>query len=91
MLRKRPKLFVPEGDKDDRYWEKRSKNNVAARRSREARRLKENQIALRCVHNTYMSRGEIRGMGIVWMRFLEVKLKSMELKVKVVTQVKLVA
>jgi len=47
IIRKRPKLFVPEGDKDDRYWEKRSKNNVAARRSREARRLKENQIALR--------------------------------------------
>lgn len=34
-------------DKDDKYWEKRIKNNIAARRSREARRLKENQIALR--------------------------------------------
>ena len=33
--------------KDDKYWEKRCKNNIAARRSREARRLKENQIALR--------------------------------------------
>jgi hypothetical protein len=33
--------------KDDRYWEKRSKNKEATRRSREARRLKENQIALR--------------------------------------------
>ena len=33
--------------KDDRYWEKRGKNNIAARRSREARRLKENQISLR--------------------------------------------
>ena len=33
--------------KDQKYWDKREKNNVAARRSREARRLKENQIALR--------------------------------------------
>jgi len=39
--------FVEEKDKDDIYWAKRIKNNVAARRSREARRLKENQIALR--------------------------------------------
>lgn len=35
---------------DDKYWEKREKNNTAARRSREARRLKENQIALRVAH-----------------------------------------
>ena len=38
---------MPDESKDGRYWEKRGKNNVAARRSREARRLKENQIALR--------------------------------------------
>jgi len=37
-------------EKDIRYWEKREKNNVAARRSREARRLKENQIALRTAY-----------------------------------------
>ena len=49
MFRKRPKLFVPEDNKDDKYWDRRSKNNFAARRSREARRLKENQIALRLV------------------------------------------
>jgi len=47
IIRKRKKSFVPMEDKDNRYWEKREKNNVAARRSREARRLKENQIALR--------------------------------------------
>jgi len=47
IIRKRPKLFVPDESKDGRYWEKRGKNNVAARRSREARRLKENQIAIR--------------------------------------------
>ena len=38
---------MPSESKDDKYWEKRLKNNFAARRSREARRLKENQIALR--------------------------------------------
>jgi len=47
IIRKRPKVFVSANCKDDKYWENRTKNNVAARRSREARRLKENQIALR--------------------------------------------
>ena len=41
--------YVNTERKDDKYWEKRGKNNVAARRSREARRLKENQISLRTV------------------------------------------
>ena len=43
-------IFTPEERKDEKYWEKRCKNNVAARRSREARRLKENQIALRAAY-----------------------------------------
>lgn len=47
IIRKRKKSYVSNEDKDEIYWEKRIKNNVAARRSREARRLKENQIALR--------------------------------------------
>jgi len=47
IIRKRPKVFVQPNNKDEKYWENRTKNNVAARRSREARRLKENQIALR--------------------------------------------
>eukprot|EP00096_Caligus_rogercresseyi_P008766 TRINITY_DN2835_c0_g1_i1.p1 TRINITY_DN2835_c0_g1~~TRINITY_DN2835_c0_g1_i1.p1 ORF type:complete len:321 (-),score=148.99 TRINITY_DN2835_c0_g1_i1:793-1755(-) len=47
IIRKRKKDFVPSEEKDDHYWEKRKRNNVSARRSREARRLKENQIALR--------------------------------------------
>jgi len=47
IIRKRKRIYVPEDSKDDRYWNNRIKNNVAARRSREARRLKENQIALR--------------------------------------------
>jgi len=50
IIRKRKKSFVPQDSKDDKYWEKRDKNNVAARRSREARRLKENQIALRTAY-----------------------------------------
>ena len=40
-------ITTPDNKKDDQYWAKRSKNNFAAKRSREARRLKENQIALR--------------------------------------------
>ncbi|XP_034108328.1 hepatic leukemia factor isoform X16 [Drosophila sulfurigaster albostrigata] len=33
--------------KDDKYWARRRKNNIAAKRSRDARRQKENQIAMR--------------------------------------------
>jgi len=47
IIRKRKKTTVPEELKDEKYWDKRIKNKVATRRSREARRLKENQIALR--------------------------------------------
>lgn len=50
IIRKRKKTFVPDAAKDEKYWENRFKNNVAARRSREARRLKENQIALRAAY-----------------------------------------
>jgi len=50
IIRKRAKIYVPDEAKDDRYWDKRCKNNFAARRSREARRLKENQIALRAAY-----------------------------------------
>lgn len=47
IIRKRKKNAVPDEMKDEKYWDKRQKNKVATRRSREARRLKENQIALR--------------------------------------------
>jgi len=50
IIRKRKKTYVNGEDKDDKYWERREKNNMAARRSREARRLKENQIALRTAY-----------------------------------------
>ena len=38
---------MPDESKDDKYWSRRKKNNVAAKRSRDARRIKENQIAMR--------------------------------------------
>jgi hypothetical protein len=34
-------------NKDDAYWERRKKNNEAAKRSRDARRAKEDEIAIR--------------------------------------------
>ncbi|XP_033745996.1 thyrotroph embryonic factor-like [Pecten maximus] len=46
--KKRP-LSVPDNQKDELYWDKRKKNNDSAKRSREARRMKEEQIALRVV------------------------------------------
>lgn len=47
MIKKAKKVFVPDDQKDDKYWSRRKKNNVAAKRSRDARRLKENQITIR--------------------------------------------
>jgi len=47
MCKKSRKQTVPDDSKDDRYWTRRERNNVAAKRSRDARRLKENQIVLR--------------------------------------------
>ena len=47
ILSKSRKQHVPDTLKDSRYWARRAKNNVAAKRSREARRVKENQIVLR--------------------------------------------
>ena len=39
--------YVPNEMKDERYWARRRKNNMAAKRSRDARRMKENQVAIR--------------------------------------------
>ncbi|KAJ8363732.1 hypothetical protein SKAU_G00125630 [Synaphobranchus kaupii] len=48
MIKKARKVFIPDEMKqDDKYWARRRKNNMAAKRSRDARRLKENQIAIR--------------------------------------------
>jgi len=39
--------------KDDKYWERRRKNNLAAKKSRDSRRVRENQLRLRvlCLEN----------------------------------------
>ncbi|XP_030644724.1 D site albumin promoter binding protein a [Chanos chanos] len=47
MIKKARKMMVPSEQKDDKYWNRRLKNNEAAKRSRDARRLKENQISVR--------------------------------------------
>ncbi|XP_037120008.1 D site albumin promoter binding protein a [Syngnathus acus] len=47
MIKKARKMLVPNEQKDERYWCRRVKNNEAAKRSRDARRLKENQISVR--------------------------------------------
>lgn len=39
--------FEPEERRDEAYWERRRKNNEAAKRSRDARRMKEEEIAMR--------------------------------------------
>merc|ERR1712242_522261 len=50
MVRKAKKVHVPEDAKDAKYWARRLKNNAAAKRSREARHQKENEIRLRALH-----------------------------------------
>lgn len=50
IIKKSRKVLVPDECKDDKYWNRRKKNNVAAKRSREARRIKENQITLRAAY-----------------------------------------
>ncbi|XP_062590838.1 hepatic leukemia factor-like [Saccostrea cucullata] len=50
IIKKSRKVYVPDDCKDQKYWSRRKKNNVAAKRSREARRIKENQIALRAAY-----------------------------------------
>ncbi|KAK6635448.1 hypothetical protein RUM43_007666 [Polyplax serrata] len=38
---------IPDDQKDDRYYERRKRNNQAAKKSRDARKFREDQIALR--------------------------------------------
>lgn len=42
-----PDLSAFPPSQDEKYWSRRYKNNEAAKRSRDARRLKENQISVR--------------------------------------------
>ncbi|VDP06945.1 unnamed protein product [Soboliphyme baturini] len=46
---KKPKC-IPDDKKDIAYWERRRKNNEAAKRSRDTRRAKEEEIALRAAY-----------------------------------------
>ncbi|CAI5663939.1 D site albumin promoter binding protein b [Oreochromis niloticus] len=50
MIKKARKILVPDNMKDEKYWTRRHKNNEAAKRSRDARRLKENQISVRAAY-----------------------------------------
>lgn len=43
-VRRRSKKPVPDEKKDETYWRRRLKNNIAAKRSREARRHKESEL-----------------------------------------------
>ncbi len=45
--RRKPRNPIPDERKDDKYWKRRLKNNMAAKRSREAKREKENQLTMR--------------------------------------------
>ena len=44
---RRSKKPVPDEKKDETYWKRRHKNNMAAKRSREARRMKETDLSKR--------------------------------------------
>lgn len=50
IIQKSKKQMMPGELKDKKYWERREKNNIAAKRSREARRLKENQVVIRAAY-----------------------------------------
>ncbi len=47
VIRKRKKIPVSDEKKNQRYWERRIRNNDAARKSREAKRIRDNQILMR--------------------------------------------
>jgi hypothetical protein len=48
--RKRRSQPIPEDCKDDAYWERRKRNNESAKRSREMRRMKEQQTTMRVIY-----------------------------------------
>ena len=59
---------VPDDAKDQKYWTRRERNNFAAKRSREARRLKENQIVLRANFLEKEVSGGFRRMAFRWVQ-----------------------
>ena len=44
LYQRRSKHPMPEDSKDEKYWRRRAKNNEAAKRSREAKRQKEDEV-----------------------------------------------
>ena len=44
---------IIQGERDDKYWERRRKNNIAAKKSRDARKIRENQLKVKvnCLQN----------------------------------------
>ncbi|EEB15307.1 Thyrotroph embryonic factor, putative [Pediculus humanus corporis] len=53
---------IPDDQKDDRYYERRKRNNQAAKKSRDARKFREDQIALRATlleHENAVLRAQI--------------------------------
>ncbi|KAI1287233.1 Cell death specification protein 2 [Halotydeus destructor] len=48
--RKRKPMPIPEDCKDGAYWERRKRNNESAKRSREMRRIKEQQTTMRVIY-----------------------------------------
>ena len=59
---KKKRMPVPVEKKDEKYWERRRKNNLAAKRSRELRRqkqLNELQMADKIIHENEKLRAEI--------------------------------
>lgn len=45
MKKKAKRQFINDGEKDDKYWKRRKRNNEAARRSRDMRRQREIEIS----------------------------------------------
>lgn len=46
-LKKQPRSRIPVEQKNEKYWNRRMKNNASAKRSRDARRMMENQVYLK--------------------------------------------
>jgi len=84
IIKKRKKRIVPEEDKDEKYWEKRLKNKQATRRSREAKRLKENQIVLRAAFlekENKVLKGELENTYLKKSK-LETEIKILNMKIQ---------
>lgn len=47
VRKRRERNPIPDSKKDEKYWRRRMKNNLAAKRSRETKREKENQLTMR--------------------------------------------